>query len=141
MSSDTTIKADGVVVTLEEMKIAIHEALKDKRNFSLEDSSKLADYIMGFFGFDDSIIDNVLTSKDRDRFYMLQEVGILTTMEDEASIKKGKTWRIYYWVLNKPQIHLLVEHNKAGPESKEKRSIYESMADDVWADHRKHDQE
>ena len=141
MSSDTTIKADGVVVTLEEMKIAIHEALKVKRNFSVEESSDLADYIMGFFGFDDSIIDNVLTSKDRDRFYMLQEVGILTTMEDEASIKKGKTWRIHYWVLNKPQIHLLVEHSKAGPEGKKKSSVYESMSDDVWADHRKHDQE
>ena len=59
---------------------------------------------MSFFGFTDQVIDNRLTSEDRDVFYMLEEEGFLTTRQEEVHLKKGKLWRIHYWILKKDQI-------------------------------------
>lgn len=65
---------------------------------------ELADYVLTFFGFGDSIIDNILTPPDRDIFYMLEELGILRTDMEEIILVKGKNWRIHYWEYRKDKI-------------------------------------
>jgi len=53
-----------------------------KKGMSDDDIEKLAEYMMSFFGFEGEVIDNRLTSEDRDVFYMLEEEGFLTTTQE-----------------------------------------------------------
>jgi hypothetical protein len=87
-----------------------------KKGMSREDQEKLAEWILSFFGYTDEVIDNKLTSEDRDVFYWLEEEGFLTTTQEEVHLKKGKLWRIHYWILKKDQIlriaHQCEEHGR-----------------------------
>lgn len=120
------------VVTIEDVRLALEKALSPK-GLSHDKIVSLADRLMDLFGFEDQVVDNRLTPSDRDMFYMLEEAGLVTTIHDEVQVQKGKTWRIYYWILKKDQIQRIVgelkdeEHSKT-PET----SVYESISDDVW---------
>lgn len=108
-----------------------------KKGMSNDDIEKLAEYLMSFFGFEGEVIDNRLTSEDRDVFYMLEEEGFLTTTQEEVHLKKGKLWRIHYWILKKDQIIRLAHQDKTVLEGTDEMStMYEQMGDDVWKDHR-----
>jgi len=124
-----------MVVTIKELKIALGKTLSNK-NLSDLDISKLAERVMDLFGFGDQVVDNRLTPEDRDIFYMLEEAGLVTTIEDDVQVQKGKTWRIYYWVLKKDQILRLAygEGDKQISDSSEV-DIYETISDDVWKHH------
>ena len=118
---------------MEELVSALKSTL-GKKGMQNCDIERLADYIMSFFGYTDAVIDNRLTSEDRDVFYMLEEEGLVTTTEEEVHLKKGKMWRIHYWILKKDQIFRLA----ALPEEKvhevdEAASVYDSMSNEVWA--------
>lgn len=107
-----------------------------KKGMSHEDLEKLAEYILSFFGYTDEVIDNRLTSEDRDVFYMLEEEGFLTTTQEEVHLKKGKLWRIHYWILKKDQILRMAhqdEEAKAGPE--DPSAVYAQMDEGVWKKH------
>jgi len=122
------------VVSMEDVVLALSNTL-GKKGMSEDDIKKLAEYIMSFFGFEGEVIDNRLTSEDRDVFYMLEEEGFLTTTQEEVHLKKGKLWRIHYWILKKDQILRLAKQakeRKVGPESES--AIYETMGDDIWKD-------
>lgn len=107
-----------------------------KKGMSEEDIKKLAEYIMSFFGFEGEVIDNRLTSEDRDVFYMLEEEGFLTTTQEEVHLKKGKLWRIHYWILKKDQIQRLAKQAKERmPGPNDESAVYETMTDDMWKDH------
>ena len=104
-----------------------------KKGMSTEDLEKLAEYILSFFGYTDEVIDNRLTSEDRDVFYMLEEEGFLTTTQEEVHLKKGKLWRIHYWILKKDQIKRMankVEGVSLDPN--DPKILYAGMAEDVW---------
>ena len=60
--------------------------------------------VLGYFGADATVLDNKLSSDDRDRFYQLEEEGLLTSEEEDATVSRGKTWRIHYWLLRKGRI-------------------------------------
>jgi hypothetical protein len=106
-----------------------------KKGMTDEDISKLAEYLMSFFGFEGEVIDNRLTSEDRDVFYMLEEEGFLTTTQEEVHLKKGKLWRIHYWILKKDQIIRLAKMAKEVHLDKDDVSnMYEQMGDDIWKD-------
>jgi len=98
---------------------------------SEEDLRALADYLMSFFGFETEAIDNSLDVADRDVFYMLEEEGLLTTRQEEVMIKKGKMWRIHYWILR-------VERIKAFAKPQRPRAdvnafaVYDTLPDDIW---------
>ena len=126
---------DGTMttITIPQMEKALLKTL-GKKGMTEKEIKELASYIMSFFGFDDSIIDNKLTSKDRDVFYMLENEGILKTFQDEVSIQKGKLWRIHYWVLNKRKILALTKEEKK-KKGQEFKDIYEGVSDDDWAKH------
>lgn len=97
-----------------------------------EDLKKLAEYIAGFFGYAGSVIDNRLASEDRDIFYMLEEEGLLTTMEEEVHLKKGKMWRIHYWILKTDQVARLARIDSSSSEDEEFMKIYEELPSDAW---------
>jgi hypothetical protein len=122
-------------VNIKEVTIALEKALASKMLPRLE-IERLAMRIMDLFGFEDQVVDNRLTPEDRDIFYMLEENGLVTTIEDDVQVQKGKTWRIYYWVLKKDQILRLahdsgVKDSGALPEA----DIYKTISDDVWKHH------
>ena len=124
------------VVSMEDVVLALNNTL-GKKGMSEEDIKKLAEYIMSFFGFDGEVIDNRLTSEDRDVFYMLEEEGFLTTTQEEVHLKKGKLWRIHYWILKKDQILRMARQAKAGKEGPDDESaVYAQMGDDVWKERR-----
>ncbi|MCE5296128.1 MAG: hypothetical protein LLG16_03375 [Euryarchaeota archaeon] len=122
------------VVSMDDVILALKNTL-GKKGMTDEDISKLAEYLMSFFGFEGEVIDNRLTSEDRDVFYMLEEEGFLTTTQEEVHLKKGKLWRIHYWILKKDQIIRLAKMAKEVHLDKDEVSnMYEQMGDDVWKD-------
>ena len=94
------------VVTMSELRAALRVTV-GKRGMTEEDVDALADYMMSFFGFDSEVIDNRLDMDDRDVFYMIEEAGLLSTRQEEIHIKKGKLWRIHYWILRTARIKQL----------------------------------
>ena len=119
-----------VTITIEDVESALMNTL-GKKGMSEAEVKKLAIYVMNFFGFDDTVSDNLLKAKDRDVFYTLQDVGILSTFQDQITIKKGKIWRIHYWVLKKNEI-LKLANLVEKKESRDEFGIYDEMSNDVW---------
>lgn len=120
------------VVTMDDMVKALANTM-GKKGMSKEDQEKLAEWILSFFGYTDEVIDNKLTSEDRDVFYWLEEEGFLTTTQEEVHLKKGKLWRIHYWILKKDQI-LRISHqcddDICGPD--DPSAVYNNMDDEMW---------
>jgi DNA-binding transcriptional ArsR family regulator len=123
------------VVSIKELRVALEKALASKQ-LSAQEMDQLAERVMDLFGYEDQVVDNRLSPADRDIFYMLEEAGLVTTIEDDVQVQKGKTWRIYYWVLKKDQIERLFHEceTKASCEPPE-ADIYESISEDVWKHH------
>jgi len=119
------------VVTMSEAVAAL-KATVGRRGMSEEDLRALADYLMSFFGFEQEVIDNNLDVADRDVFYMLEEEGLLTTRQEEIHIKKGKLWRIHYWILRVERIKALAKGN-GGKRVEDAFAVYNEIPDDIWA--------
>lgn len=119
------------VVTMSEAVAALR-ATVGKRGMPEDDLVALADYLMSFFGFGQEVIDNNLDVSDRDVFYMLEEEGLLTTRQEEIHIKKGKLWRIHYWVLRVDRIKALA---KGGGKKADAGAfaVYDEIPDDIWS--------
>ena len=124
------------VVTMQQVESALKKTV-GKKGMSDAEIKTLADYVMSFFGYTDEVIDNRLTSEDRDVFYMLEEEGLLTTTQEEVLLKKGKLWRIHYWILKKDQIIRLESSDEQGVEAKDEAAgVYEQISDEEWARHK-----
>ena len=91
----------------------------------------LAEYVLSFFGYESEVIDNRLDPDDRDVFYMLEEAGLLSTRQEEVFIKKGKLWRIHYWILRTHRIKELA-HGEAPEPVQESFGFYNEVPDEVW---------
>jgi len=124
------------VLTLEALQKALTFKL-EKRGMTKDNIDKLAEYLMNFFGYDDYVSDNKLSSKDRDVFYMLEEEGLLKTLRDEVTIQKGKVWRIHYWVLKKHEILKLSKMKHIKDKKEDKYKIYDDLSEEVWQSHHK----
>ena len=112
--------------------IAALRATVGKRGMPEDDLRTLADYLMSFFGFQTEAIDNNLDVADRDVFYMLEEEGLLTTRQEEVMIRKGKMWRIHYWILRVEQIKALAKP-RARVREADAFAVYDDLPDDIWA--------
>jgi hypothetical protein len=101
---------------------------------SEEELDNLSDYILSFFGFDTFIVDNRLSPSDRDVFYTLEEAGLLNTTQEEVTLRKGKIWRLHYWILKTDHIISLAKRKQCAddPACPEAGSVYENMDDEVW---------
>ena len=118
------------VISISELTEALRKTL-GKRGTPEDEIRNLADYLMSFFGFNDEVIDNLLRPEDRDVFYMLEEEGLLTTRREEINLKRGKLWRIHYWIIKKEHIKALA----ASEEEEEEEgigSVYDSISEEVW---------
>jgi len=87
--------------------------------------------VLGYFGADDSVLDNKLSSEDRDRFYALEEEGLLTSEEEDATVSRGKTWRIHYWLLKKDRIRAVGTADDAPP-PEDAGSVYRAIGESDW---------
>jgi hypothetical protein len=124
------------VVTMQQVESALKKTV-GRKGMSDAEIKSLADYVMSFFGYTDEVIDNRLTSGDRDVFYMLEEEGLLTTTQEEVLLKKGKLWRIHYWILKKDQIIRLAQMDEEGVvEKDEAAGVYAQVSDEEWARHK-----
>jgi hypothetical protein len=123
------------VVTLKDLKKALFKKL-EKRGMTQDQVDNLAEYLMNFFGYDDYVTDNKLNTKDRDVFYMLEEEGILKTLSEEVMLKRGKLWRIHYWVLRKRDIlRLARSKSETVPDKDEYGVVYKDLSEDLWRKH------
>ena len=95
-----------------------------RKGMSKKDSEDLCDFILSFFGYEDYIIDNVLSAAERDVFYNLEEYGIVTTHREEINIVHGIAWRINQWYLDKAKINKLAKEEK---EEDSEKNIYDSI--------------
>jgi hypothetical protein len=124
------------VVTMQQVEIALKRTL-GKNGMSDDEVKRMAEYLMSFFGYTDEVIDNRLTPEDRDVFYMLEEEGLLTTTQEEVLLKKGKLWRIHYWILKKDQIIRLSSGDEGEkPKAEAEEDVYDQLSDEEWARHR-----
>jgi len=121
------------VVTIGEVKAALKATL-GRRGMSDDEIDTLADYLISFFGFDSEVIDNRLDVADRDVFYMLEEEGLLGTRQEENHIKRGKLWRIHYWILRADRIKALAAE-KGARQDDLSFAFYDEIPEEVWARH------
>ncbi len=119
------------LVTLNELRKALKKTMGQK-GMEEEDIGKLADYLLSVFGYSEEVVDNRLTMEERDVFYMLEEEGLLTTRQEEVHLKKGKLWRIHYWILKTDYIKKLssAEKKENGADYKD---VYSSVSEDIWS--------
>ncbi len=117
-------------VRLQEFKKAVTKVLQE-RDIGAEEAEMIAEKVMNLFGYDKSITDNLLSSQERDLFYLLEDYDILTTAEETAYLPSGKQWRIHYWKIKDEKIrNILSEEEKE--EKKEKESVYDDISEEVW---------
>ncbi len=119
------------IVTMTELVAALR-ATVGARGMPEDELRVLADYLMSFFGFETEVVDNKLDPADRDVFYMLEEEGLLKTRREEVLIKKGKMWRIHYWVLQVDRIKALARGQGVG-KAEDAFGVYDEIPEDVWA--------
>jgi Family of unknown function (DUF6015) len=115
----------------EELRRAIDQTLVARGKIPPEESPKVARMVLGYFGLHDSVLDNKLTSDDRDQFYRLEEEGLLSSEEEDATVSRGKTWRIHYWLLKKDRIREVGKHGPA-PAPTGADQVYKEMSDSEW---------
>jgi len=113
-----------------------------------EEATPLADHVLGFFGYQNRIIDNILEPSDRNLFYQLQDMGILDTESEETKLIDGRQWRIHYWKFNEFKINKILNEEYVREEIKES-NIYDDIfktvntidEDEVWLPKKPEDEE
>jgi len=118
-------------ITEAELTRAIERTLVAHGRMPPNEARPVARMVLGYFGADDTVLDNKLSSDDRDRFYQLEEEGLLTSEEEDATVSRGKTWRIHYWLLKKARIRDVGQGGEAPP-SDEAEQVYRSMRAADW---------
>lgn len=118
------------VVTQTEVRAALKVTV-GRSGMTDEEIEALAEYVLSFFGYDHEVIDNRLAVDDRDVFYMLEEEGLLSTRQEEVFIKKGKLWRIHYWILRTMRVKALAANGQPAEED-ESFGFYDEIPDEVW---------
>ena len=92
----------------------------------------MADHLLGFFGYQDRVIDNMLEPADRNIFYQFQDWGLLKTMSEETTLWDKREWRIHYWILRTDKI-LNWEPPEEEPEvDPEAINIYKNLSPAEW---------
>ena len=124
---------DKNVLTVQQLSSAITRSI-DRQDIQPEAANQLATHVMNFFGFNDTIIDNILEPEDRDAFYMLEDLGLLMTEREETTLYDGREWRIHYWLFRKDKIEELVDDSEGyDVDEDEMSSIYDEIPEDIWS--------
>ncbi len=75
-------------------------ALMNKGGMPCEEAGNVAIRVLNYFGFEYDVIDNLLDQGDRRLFYFLQDIELMKTEWEEVVLPTGRTWRVFYWILN-----------------------------------------
>jgi Family of unknown function (DUF6015) len=118
-------------ITEAELTRALERTLVARGKMAPGEARTTARMILGYFGADDSVLDNKLSSEDRDRFYALEEEGLLSSEEEDATVSRGKTWRIHYWLLQKARIRDVGSSHDA-PRGEDAGSVYRAIGESDW---------
>ncbi len=118
-------------ITEAELTRAIERTLVVHGKMTVDLARPTARMVLGYFGAEGTVLDNKLSSEDRDRFYQLEEEGLLTSEEEDATVSRGKTWRIHYWLLKKTRIRDVGQGGDA-PATDEAESVYRSIGESDW---------
>ncbi|HLN51036.1 MAG: DUF6015 family protein [Thermoplasmata archaeon] len=118
-------------ITEVELTKALEKTLVARGKMPLAEARPTARMVLGYFGAEDAVLDNKLSSEDRDRFYLLEEEGLLTSEEEDATVSRGKTWRIHYWLLKKARIRDVGQSGEA-PTSDDASTVYRSIGAADW---------
>ena len=110
---------------------AIERTLVAHGEVRAEEARPVARMVLGYFGLDDTVLDNKLSSEDRDRFYQLEEEGLLTSEEEDATVSRGKTWRYHTWLLNMPGTRDGGHRGESGP-APDEGAVYRSIDEADW---------
>jgi hypothetical protein len=122
----------GNVLTIDQLAKAIMKSI-DRQDLKPEAAQQMATHVMNFFGYNDTIIDNILEPEDRDAFYMLEDLGLLMTEREETTLYDGREWRIHYWLFRKDRISELVSEDEGlGRTEEEFSSVYDEIPEDLW---------
>ena len=119
-------------ITEAELIRAIERTLVARGKMPPPEARPVARMVLGYFGADDTVLDNKLSSEDRDRFYQLEEEGLLTSEEEDATVSRGKTWRIHYWLLKKARIRDVGQGGEAPP-ADDAEQVYRSIRESDWS--------
>jgi hypothetical protein len=95
----------------------------------------MAEHALGFFGYQDRIIDNALEPEDRNLFYMFEDYNLFTTESEETTLWDGRDWRIHYWKF-KPELSKLKGDNEWSGSLYDDQAtdgVYEDLfSSDIW---------
>jgi hypothetical protein len=128
----TEIPADRNTFTLDELALAIRNSISGDQ-MPEDQARELAYRVLTFFGHRERVVDNLLGPMDRDPFYMLEDIGILTTEMEEVTLYDGKEWRIHYWLYRKERIRELIgRKDEVVAEGIADEMVYDQLADEVW---------
>ncbi len=119
-------------ITEDELTRAIERTLVIRGKVPPDSARHVARVVLNYFGLDDSVLDNKVASEDRDHFYRLEEEGLLSSEEEDATVSRGKTWRIHYWLLKKDRIREVGQSRDKSPED-EAESVYRAIGDSAWS--------
>lgn len=115
-----------------EVTQAIERTLVAHGTIPSDEAASTARMLLGYFGADETVLDNALASEDRDRFYRLEDEGLITSQEEDATVSQGRSWRIHYWVLQKARIRELLAPPHAGTTTPSAEAVYQSIGDRDW---------
>ncbi|MDP8012167.1 MAG: DUF6015 family protein [Thermoplasmata archaeon] len=101
--------ADNLEIITRETLFKVLFKVLSKKGMDKSEIYELTEYVLSFFGFDDYLVDNILTPLDRDIFYYLEECGIFKAESMEINLLKGRQWRIHFWTYRKDNIQKIIE--------------------------------
>ncbi len=101
--------ADNLEIITRETLFKVLFKVLSKKGMDKNEIYELTEYVLSFFGFDDYLVDNILTPLDRDIFYYLEECGIFKAESMEVNLLKGRQWRIHFWTYRKDNIQKIIE--------------------------------
>lgn len=131
MAAFRMVKGDRIL-TVEDLTQAILNSI-DRQDMEAEAARHMANHVLNFFGFNDTIIDNILEPEDRDAFYMLEDLGLLQTEREETTLYDGREWRIHYWMFRKDRIYELVKDEEQGAKPPgQVADVYAEVPADIW---------
>jgi hypothetical protein len=135
---------------LQNEQIVTHDVLtktliNSTKAISKEDKTKMANdamHVLNHFGYQDEVSDYLVSYETKALFYMLEDIGILTTSSEDVSTITTGDKTIPYWVLKKKHIFELaampepisqmhVVKQEAIPAEAE-AEVYSALDDVVW---------
>ncbi|HEV2317614.1 MAG TPA: DUF6015 family protein [Thermoplasmata archaeon] len=118
-------------ITEEELTRALERTLVAHGKLAPEEARTTARRVLDYFGPGDSVLDNKLNSEDRDIFYRLEEEDLLSSEEEDATVSRGKTWRIHYWLLKKTRVREAGQEGSA-PSEADAGAVYRGVDENIW---------